>query len=280
VDTGDFRRASLTVWQAMAPGWDARHAYFESVARPVTRVMLERLDPSPGETVLDLAAGTGIVGFSAAGLVGERGRILVSDFSDAMVESAARHAEELGLENVECRVLDAEQLELSDDSIDGVVCRWGLMLIADPAAALQETRRVLRPGGRTASAVFAGPEENPWAALPSRVLQEHGHMSPPEPGAPGILALADRNRLTRLFTEAGFVDPVIEEVPFDLEFAGMDDYWDFLTGVAGAIAMLLERLSADDRERVRAELATRLGTAGSERFELPAKSLVVSAGRR
>jgi SAM-dependent methyltransferase len=280
VESGDFRRASLTVWQAMAPGWDARHAYFESVARPVTRGMLERLDPSPRDEVLDLAAGTGIVGLSAAGLVGEDGRIVVSDFSDAMVESAARHAAELGLENVECRVLDAEQLDLPDDSVDGVVCRWGLMLIADPGAALRETRRVLRPDGRAAFAVFAGPEENPWAALPSRVLQEHGHMPPPEPGTPGILALADRDRLSRLFTEAGFTDPAIQEVPFDLEFAGMDDYWDFLTGVAGAIAMVLERLGDDDRGRVRAELAARLGAAGSEPFDLPAKSLIVSAGRR
>lgn len=280
MEEGDFRRASLAVWQAMAPGWDARHTYFETVARPVTQAMLQRLDPSPGDTVLDLAAGTGIVGFSAAGLVGDAGRVVVSDFSEAMVESAGRHAEELGLENVECRVLDAERLDLPDESVDGVVCRWGLMLLADPAAALRETRRVLRPGGRTSAAVFAGPEDNPWAALPAGVLQEHGHMPSPEPGTPGILALADRDRLGRLFAEAGFAEPAIDEVPFDLRFAGMDDYWDFMTGVAGAIAMVLEKLSDEERKRVRDELGARLDAAGSEPFELPAKSLVVSARPR
>jgi SAM-dependent methyltransferase len=278
MEGGDFRRASLAVWRAMAPGWDARHAYFEEVARPVTHRMLERLDRSPGESVLDLAAGTGIVGFSAAELVGGSGRVVISDFADAMVESAAHRAQELGFENVECRVLDAERLDLPDDSFDGVVCRWGYMLMADPAAALGETRRVLRPGGRASCAVFAGPEENPWAALPSRVLQEHGHMPPPAPGTPGILALADRERLRRLFTEAGFVDLEIEEVPFELRFTGMEDYWGFLTDVAGAIAMVLERLGDDDRERVRAELAAQLGDVGDlQPFELPAKSLVVSA---
>lgn len=262
----------------MAPGWDARHAYFEEVARPVTRRMLERLDPSPGDAVLDLAAGTGVVGFSAARLVGAGGRVLISDFADAMVESAAHRAEELGFENVECRVLDAEQLDLPDDSFDAVVCRWGYMLMADPTAALRETRRVLRPGGRVACAVFAGPEENPWAALPSRVLQRHEHVPPPEPGTPGILALADRERLRRLFSEAGFTDPEIDEVPFDMRFTGMEDYWGFLTDVAGAIAMVLDRLSDDDRERVRDELAAELGEgADSQPFELPANSLVVSA---
>jgi SAM-dependent methyltransferase len=278
MEGADFRRASLAVWQAMAPGWDARHAYFEEVARPVTGRMLERLDPSPGETILDLAAGTGVVGFSAAALVGEDGRVLVSDFADAMVGVAARRAEELGLENVECRVLDAERLDLSDGSMDGVVCRWGYMLMPDPGRALRETRRVLRAGGRVACAVFSGPEQNPWAALPSRVLQRRGHMPPPGPDTPGILALADSERLRRLFTAAGFSDPEIDEVPFDLRFAGIEDYWGFLTGAAGAIAMVLDDLSDDDRERVREDIAAELGDLdGLEQFELPATSLVVSA---
>jgi hypothetical protein len=108
MDATEFRRASHAVWEAMAPGWDDRHAYFEATARPVTERMLERLAPARGQTVLDLAAGTGVVGFAAAALVGSSGRAIVSDFSQAMVEAAERHVAELGLEHVECRVLDAE----------------------------------------------------------------------------------------------------------------------------------------------------------------------------
>ena len=185
----------------MAPGWDERHAYFEEIARPVTERMLERLDPSPGDAILDLAAGTGVVGFSAAALVGPTGRVIVSDFASAMVDVASRRAEELGLDNVECRVLDAERLDLPDGSVDAVLCRWGYMLMADAAAALRETRRVLRADGRVSCAVFAGPEQNPWAALPLRVLQQRGHIPPPEADAPGILALADWDRLRGLFTK-------------------------------------------------------------------------------
>jgi ubiquinone/menaquinone biosynthesis C-methylase UbiE len=241
MDATEFRRASHAVWEAMAPGWDDRHAYFEETARPVTERMLERLAPARGQTVLDLAAGTGVVGFSAAALVGSGGRAIVSDFSEAMVEAAERHAAELGLEHVECRVLDAERLDLPNDAVDGVLCRWGYMLMADPAAALAETRRVLRRGGRLSCAVFGGPEQNPWAALPSRVLQERGHVPRPEAGAPGILALSDHDRLRRLFAGAGFSDPQIEEVAFFWRFADTDDYWEFLTGAAGAIAMVLGR---------------------------------------
>lgn len=277
MDPTGFRGASHAIWEAMAAGWDERHIYLEQTARPVTEQMLERLAPTPGQTILDLAAGTGVAGFSAAALVGSSGRVIVSDFAEAMVEAAARRAAKLGLENVECRVLDAERLDIPDSSVDGVLCRWGYMLMPDPGTALKETRRVLRSDGRVACAVFAGPEENPWAALPMQVLQQLGHMPATVPDAPGILALADRDRLTRLFAAADFADPVIDAVPFTWVFTGVDDYWDFLNQAAGAIAMVLQRLPADERERTRAELAKRLGSPGAEQIELPAVSLVVSA---
>ncbi len=262
----------------MAPGWDDRHAYFEQTARPVTERMLERLAPARGHTILELAAGTGIVGFAAAALVGPGGRVIVSDFSEAMVETAERHAAELGLRNVEFRVLDAEQLDLPDQAVDGVLCRWGYMLMADPAAALAETRRVLRHGGRLSCAVFAGPEQNPWAALPSRVLQERGHLPPPEVGAPGILALADNVRLRRLFAGAGFSEPQVEEIALTWRFADTDDYWEFLTRAAGAIAMVLGQLDEDERGRVREQIVERVTSfAGEGGIALPAVSLVASA---
>jgi len=278
MDTTEFKRASQAVVDAMAPGWDYRNAYFEERARPVTERILERLAPARGEAILELAAGTGLVGFAAAALVGSGGRVVVSDFSKAMVEVAERHADELGLKNVECRVLDAERLDLPDKAVDGVLCRWGYMLMADPPAAFAETRRVLRRGGRLSCAVFAGPEQNPWAALPARVLQEHGYMPPPEAGAPGILALADRDRLRRLFAGAGFSDPQIEEVAFTWDFRDVDDYWEFLTGAAGAIAVVLGRVEDNERRRVREQIADRVASfVSAGRIEFPAASLVASA---
>src|SRR6266511_5126036 len=278
MDATDFRRASHDVWDAVAAGWDDRHVYFEETAQPVTERMLERLAPAEGQTILDLAAGTGVVGFAAAPLVGPSGRVIVSDFAEAMVEVARRHATDSRLDNVECRVLDAERLDLPDEAVDGVLCRWGYMLMADPPAAFAETRRVLRRGGRLSCAVFAGPEQNPWAALPSRVLQERGHMPPPEAGAPGILALADRDRLRRLFAEAGFSDPQIEEVAFTWYFRDVDDYWEFLTRAAGAIALVLGRVDDDELRHVREQIAERVASfVGAGGIKLPAVSLVASA---
>ena len=278
MDRDEFRRTSHAVWDAMARGWDARRAEIEQMAEPVTEVMLERLSPTKGETILDLAAGTGLMGLAAAKHVGNDGRVIVSDFSDVMVEAARRHARELGLDNVESRVLDAEQLDLPDGIADGVVCRWGYMLMADPATALDESRRVLRDGGRLACAVFAGPSDNPWAALPMQVLVGNGRVPPPEPGAPGILALADRERLRSLLTDAGFADPRIEDAPFSMPFSDADHYWAFLTEVAGAVAVVLDQLEDQQREAVRGEVETRLESFRSDGgIELPALAVVASA---
>jgi ubiquinone/menaquinone biosynthesis C-methylase UbiE len=82
-----------------------------------------------------------------------RRRLITTDFSPAMLEAARRRGAELGVANVDYRVIDAERIELHDDSVDGVLCRFWYMLMADPAAAFAETRRVLRPGGRLALAV-------------------------------------------------------------------------------------------------------------------------------
>jgi ubiquinone/menaquinone biosynthesis C-methylase UbiE len=254
VELDDFRRASHDVWERMAPGWDERRDWVWEASRAVGEWMVARLDPQPGQTVLELAAGAGDTGFAACAGLGGSGRLISTDFSARMVDAARRRAAELGVENAEFRELDAERMDLPEDSVDGVLCRWGYMLMADPAAALAETRRVLRPGGRLAFAVFAPSERNPFAAVPAGVLVQRGAMRAPVPGTPGICALGDVERLESLVTGAGFQPPAIEEVEFHWRFADFDDYWEFLNGLAGAIAMSLETLPTTEREVAREEI--------------------------
>src|SRR4029077_20985188 len=129
---------------------------------------------------------------------------LVTDFAPRMVVAARRRAAELGIANADCRELNAERMTLESGSVDGVVCRWGYMLMPGPAAAFAETYRVLRPGGRLAFSVFGAPEHNPWASVVGRVLVSGGHRAPPAPTAPGIFALSDPTRVQELLSRAGF----------------------------------------------------------------------------
>ena len=162
-----------------------------------------------------------------------------------MVDAARRRAAELGVTNAEFHELDAEPMDLAAASVDGVVCRWGYMLMADPGVAFGETFRVMRPGGRLAVSVFGAPGRNPWASLVGRILIEEGHAQPPAPGAPGIFALSDVSRIRELLARAGFDPPDVVEVSFAWDFATSDAYWRFLTEMAGAISPILRALAAD-----------------------------------
>jgi len=247
------RQQSKAVWDEMAPGWHAWREGLWNLSRQVSEWMIRKLDPQPGDIVLELAAGVADTGFRAARLVGETGRVIITDFAPEMVAAARRRAEELGVENAEFRVLDAERMDLETDSMDGVLCRWGYMLMFDPTAAFAETRRVLRTGGRVAFSVWAAPEHNPWASLVGKVLAEEVHI-PIDPEAPGIFAMADPGRIRELVVGAGFAEPDIEEFSLRWAFTEQEDYWRFLAELAGAISSVLQALPPGAQAVVREQV--------------------------
>ncbi len=250
MDLQEYRETSLQTWDEMASGWEERREWILETTGVINEWIVNQVDPQPGQTILDIAAGTGDLGFLAAERVGDEGGVICTDFSPEMIEAARRNGQQRGLENVEYRVLDAEKMDLADDTVDGVVSRWSYMLMADPAAALGETRRVLRDGGTAAFVVWQTPDRNPWAAIPGMTLVQRGHMPPPEPGAPGIFALGERDRLSELVAGAGFDGPEIEELTFEWQYSA-DDLWETLTKLAGPLAKVIRGLDADEQQATR-----------------------------
>jgi len=274
-----YRSASYEIWQAMAAGRDRERSWVWEASRAVSEEMLKALGPEPGQTILELAAGTGETGFAAASAIGPDGRLISTDFAPEMVAAARRESERLGLTNVEHREMDAERMDLVDDSVDGVLCRWGYMLMSDPATALAETRRVLRDGGQLSLSVWGAAERNPWASLPTEMLLEHTGAPPSNPTDPGIFAMADPERVRSLLRAAGFAEPRFGEVEMRWRFEGFEAYWRYVTELAGGIAMVLRAMPGTDREAVR-ELVER--TTRDYRvdggLELPGVALNASAG--
>ena len=278
MDRDEHRRQSFEAWEGMAAGWERSRERIETTATPVREWLLRELAPSPGDTVLELAAGPGDTGYAAAALVGDAGRVISSDRSPAMVEVARRRAAELGLRNVEHRVLDAEELDLPDDSVDGVICRFAYMLMADPARALAETRRVLRPGGRLVFAVWREGERNPWVSTAGRMFVARGLVPPPDPRAPGMFTLASDERIRELLSSAGFNARLIEDIPVLFVSASLEEYIETARETGGLFAQVWNEASADLQEEMVAELEDAFAPfAVDGRYELPGVAVGVSA---
>jgi ubiquinone/menaquinone biosynthesis C-methylase UbiE len=278
-DPNAHRAASLAGWEAAAPGWVRRQEAIRALGAPVSRWMLDALALKPGDQVLELAAGIGETGMLAAELVAPTGGVIISDQADAMLDGARARASELGLANVEFRVLGAEWIDLPLASVDAALCRWGYMLLADPSAALGETRRVLRPHGRVSLAVWDSVQQNPWALLPSLELIERGLTTPPAPGTPGPFALGDPERLRELLAQAGFAEIDVQAIELEQRHASFEVFWETTLDIARAFHDAVLSRPEPEIAEIRAGLAERLApyTSPEGALAIPARTLVASA---
>ena len=187
-----------------------------------------------------------------------------------MVAAARRRADDLGLDGVTFAVEDAASLSFDDAAFDGVLCRWGLMLVPDMAAAAREIARVLRPGGRAAIAVWASPAENDWMTAAGRAALELGLVERPDPEAPGPFRLSDEGSVAGVLEGAGLVVETVEDVPLTWRAPSLDAWWEISTDMSRMLAMLLGRVTAAEAAAVRRGAERRLA-----RHVQPDGSLVV-----
>ena len=278
IEVEERKRQSYELWERQAKVWERRRDLVWRWTRPVGEWLVDRLDPQPGQTILDLAAGTGDTGFLAANRLGKAGRLISSDFSPQMVGAAERRAKELGIQNAEFRVLDAERLELGDASVDGVLCRFSYMLMADPLEALRETRRVLRAGGRLAFSTWGEAARNSWMTFSAGVLIERGLMEPFSSDGPGVFSMPDEQAIVPLVREAGFDQIEVEEMELRWRFESSDELWILASEMQGPVASAIATLEEEQQRAVRAAIEERAAAfAIGDRYEIPGLSINVIA---
>jgi SAM-dependent methyltransferase len=200
--------------------------------------------------------------------------VIATDLSPVMVEAARRRE----IPDAEHRVMDMQAIELPDSSVDGVVSRYGYMLVPDPALALRETRRVLRQGGRLAFATWAPANRNPWATAYGPVLIERGLLEPPRPDEPGQFFLGDPARIEELVRGAGFADLAVTEVPVVFRAESWAEYRRIVSSLAALMRQVLEGLDDAARAEVDEAAKARIEPYSSgEGYELPGLTLVTTA---
>jgi SAM-dependent methyltransferase len=268
------------MWAEVAGGWAEHAEDVDARSAQLTQRMLELSTPRPGERVLELACGPGGAGLAAAELVAPHGEVVLSDIAAEMTAIASQRAAARGLSNVTARVLDLEQIDQPDGSYDVVLCREGLMLVPNPARATREIRRVLRPGGRVALAVWGPRECNPWLGVMFDAISAQLGRPVPPAAVPGPFSLENADKLAALLTDAGLSDVSVIELSVPLLAGSFEAWWTARSALAGPLRKILASLPADARDAIRASAqeAARPYEA-RDGLEFPGVALLAS-GRR
>jgi len=280
METTQLRTQLHGMWASVAPAWADHADYADTRGAVITARLLELSAPGPGERVLELACGPGGVGIAAAGLVGPAGEVVLSDVAAEMTAIAAARAAAAGLGNVRTLTLDLDDLGQPDQAYDVVLCREGLMFALDPAHAVAEIRRILRPGGRVALAVWGPRARNPWLSLVFDEVSAQLGVTLPPPGVPGPFALDDPERLAGLLAGAGLADVTVTEVPTPLRDASFEAWLARTSALAGPLAKRLAALPEPARRQLRDRLEAAVRPYRTPAgLDFPGVSLLAS-GRR
>jgi ubiquinone/menaquinone biosynthesis C-methylase UbiE len=281
VTEAEHRKAEIGEhWDTIAEKWDAWGPFVDQWFGPATVTLLDMLHISPGERVLELAAGSGGFTRHLAHAVGPEGRVLATDLGPNMVKLAARNLRAAGVSNVVTRVMDGENPDLSWASMDVVVSRQGVMFFADPGGAFERLIRVLRPGGRIGVTVFSAPERNGFITTPMGILSRWSSPDGVEAspvGGPGPFALSAPGLLESLFQRAGFVGVESRTVPLPLRLSSVEELLRFDREILGD--PLSEKTPDVQKAAWRAVADASSGYVGPGSTGAPCEFLVVTGKR-
>lgn len=223
---------------------------------PWAEALIRAAQPQPGERVLDVGCGTGIVARRVAARLGEGAAVTGLDPSEAMLAIARSAAAREGC-TIGWRQGRAEQLPFSAGSFELVLCQFALMFCADKAAALAEMRRVMAQNGRVLIAVWQGLERHPFYRTLHAVIEKEVGLS----ALKEIFGLGDADALRALATDAGFREIGLAPQAMTARFPQPDR---FLTGeieVDTAAIPSMQHLDAEARQSIVAAISTAMQPA-------------------
>jgi ubiquinone/menaquinone biosynthesis C-methylase UbiE len=237
-------------WQLTSSSSDAYETFLvPTIFEPWAQVLVERVDPRPGQRLLDLACRTGVVARIAAPQVLPTGTVTGVDVNPGMLATARRAVG--GDEAIEWREADALDLPFPEASFDAVVCQQALQFVSDRATMVREMRRVLARGGRLALSVWRGLDHNQGFARFAQALDRRSARAGEIMRSP--FALDDQDEIRQLFTGAGFDDVRVLIEALVCRFPSPAELLRY-EALSSPLAEPLSQLDTDDRDRLTAEV--------------------------
>jgi SAM-dependent methyltransferase len=255
-DPAQYKASIRTEWRAAAPGWRAWLEVLEAAdgGQAVSRALVQLAGIGPGDQVLDVAAGYGEPGLTAARAVAPGGRVVCTDISAEMLAVGRERAAAEGLDNLQFVEGDAEELRFEEASFDAVLSRQGLQFLPDVLGVLTRLHAFLKPHGRLAAAVW-GPPGTVQFAAPVPIIRAELQLPPPPAGIPGPFALADAAHLAELVDAAGFTDVETGTVTAVYQTGSPELATRWLRDVAPPISSLVDGRPPQVQEHVWAKVA-------------------------
>jgi ubiquinone/menaquinone biosynthesis C-methylase UbiE len=236
-DSARFKRLERAGYNRIGP----RYLAAAGARRDLTDTLLAAARLTPGQRVLDLASGPGLLARGARQWVGDKGLVIASDISEGQLACCP---------DLASVVADGEALPFVRSAFDRVLCGLGLMFFPDEHAALSEIRRVLKPDGLLALSVWGRADEVPLVEAALSCLRRL--LPPPKVARPSIFRLGDAEALTRRLVSADYCDIEIRPCRFTVGFDNAAAYWQGFLDLAGGAAESLSRLPAEQRQALAA----------------------------
>ena len=255
----EIRDVQQAAWAGLSAGWEKWDSVIMDQLGPVSVAIIECLHIASDQQHLDVAAGTGEPGLTIARLA-PRGHVVLTDLAAEMLGVATRRANAQGITNYETRVCSADDLPFGDAAFDSISVRFGYMFFPDLAAATAEFARVLKPGGRLCSSVWAGPGENPWTTIVMQAIAAEAVLAPPAPGGPGMFRCAAPGYVSALYRAAGLRDVAERDVGVELVTDSPAQYWEMISEHVSLAVAALEQAGEQARKRIAEAVTARAST--------------------
>lgn len=279
-DPAHYKTTTREQWQTAAEAWHRWHPTLKAWLGPATDLMLDMAQVRAGYRILDVAAGAGEQSITAAEKVGPTGYVLATDLAPKILEFALELAAEKGMNNIEIKEMDGENLTLPDESFDTIISRVGLIYFPDQQKALGEMMRVLKPGGYVAAIVYSTAANNKFFSTPVSIIRRRAQLPPPLAGQPGPFSLGDDGVLRDVLSKAGFVNIDIQKVSAPVKLPTAKVCVQFEYESFAALHQMLGGLSVEEKAATWQEIEDELSKFEDENgFSGPCE-MVIGVGQK